>query len=538
MTGLSVAPEKQPVVECSWALKHRPRRLEDVALDPADRELLERLGESGILQDMLLVGPSGTDKTALAEAAALDGEVLRVNAASELTIHTRRGEVREFLRTRSLRGHQLKVVIVDEVSALTPDEQRAVATFMEEFGARSLVILTSREPSTIDPAVRSRCGVVIDLGAVPDSEKRRVLERVLEVEQLVAQPGAVDWYLNAFLNVRSMLLAAQRSAVLHGDLRPLLGGQGVSEPLAKLVARGASEEVRWVVEPIIAHGRATVLAGPPKEAGKTTYSAYLATAKARGGTFLGQKLEPEPVLYVSPDEHVGDVCHRFEQLGAPRSEIHIVTGAPDIADIVAEANRLQVGLVIIDTLSRVAQISNENDNARTTRWWDRALQVIRRSQAAFVLVHHHRKSGGRAAEAVRGASAIVASADIIISLSRVTTSPRQRRLSVDGTRYEWPPDQIIELRDGEYICVGPASVDEQEELANERCEVILELLAEGPLTTPELKKALSDRPDTPAVPDTAVDTILVQLEVEGLVESRHLPKRGSPKLWSLVDDSG
>ena len=83
MRGLSVAPENPLVVECSWPKKHRPRRLEDVALDPADRELLERLGESGILQDILLVGPSGTGKTALADvlAAGLDGEVLRVNAA-------------------------------------------------------------------------------------------------------------------------------------------------------------------------------------------------------------------------------------------------------------------------------------------------------------------------------------------------------------------------------------------------------------------------------------------------------------------------
>jgi len=53
MNEVSSVPAGRPVVECSWALKHRPQCLKDVALDPADRRLLERMRASGALQHIV-----------------------------------------------------------------------------------------------------------------------------------------------------------------------------------------------------------------------------------------------------------------------------------------------------------------------------------------------------------------------------------------------------------------------------------------------------------------------------------------------------
>ena len=115
-------------------------------------------------------------------------------------------------------------------------------------------------------------------------------------------------------------------------------------------------------------------------------------------------------------------------------------------------------MVVLDTLPRIAQISDENDNAAWTEWSGRALPLIRSSRAAWVALHHHRKSRGKGGEVIRGGSAIFGLVDIAVSLEAVDGHETQRRLTIPGTRYESAPDLVIELRDTEYAALGEPGV--------------------------------------------------------------------------------
>jgi AAA domain-containing protein len=211
--------------------------------------------------------------------------------------------------------------------------------------------------------------------------------------------------------------------------------------------------VPWDLEPYTAPGRLTLLSAPPK-AGKTTVIAHYAAAKSAGREFLGQALKRGKVLWVGPDEHIADQVRRFVGLGAEPSNVYIWCGkTPSIEQIAAEAARIGADVVVLDTLPRIAQIQDENDNAAWTRWSGQALPLIRQSKAAWVALHHHRKSGGTGGDAIRGGSAIFGFVDIALSLDAVPGQPTQRRLSVQGTRYENASDHL-ELRGSEYVVVG------------------------------------------------------------------------------------
>jgi hypothetical protein len=218
-------------------------------------------------------------------------------------------------------------------------------------------------------------------------------------------------------------------------------------------------------EPYTARARVTLLSVAPK-AGKSTLATHYAVAKATGGEWLGQQLTPGKVLWVGPDEHVGDVTSRFKNMSAPGDMITVWVGHDlTAAMIAAEARRCGAALVVIDTLTRVAGIQDENDNAAWTSWFNEALPIIRESDCVWFCIHHDRKSGGEFGEGIRGASAIFASVDVAISLRRVKEHTFRRVLRIEGSRYASAEDVVIELQpDGQYVCLGdPKKVRAEED---------------------------------------------------------------------------
>jgi replicative DNA helicase len=95
-----------------------------------------------------------------------------------------------------------------------------------------------------------------------------------------------------------------------------------------------------------------------------------------------------------------------------------------------------IGLVVLDSLSRLLPPGlNEIDNTEMSRWLD-ALAALAVETGTYVVVIHHvghssDPSRADARTAPRGASAIVACAQVVLLLER-TEDPRTRRLIADG----------------------------------------------------------------------------------------------------------
>jgi hypothetical protein len=161
-------------------------------------------------------------------------------------------------------------------------------------------------------------------------------------------------------------------------------------------------------------GRVTLLAGREK-LGKSTLASAGAAAASYGTRFLGEPCKAGPVLWVGLEEHPGDTAPRFLTFGADPAHIYILDRLEKpFADLAAAVQQTGAVLVVVDTLSRFAE-SLVDDPYSSTKWvpvMAGLTRVARDTGAAFLLLHHARKSDGE----YRDSTAIGAGVDAVLTL--------------------------------------------------------------------------------------------------------------------------
>lgn len=150
------------------ALKYRPRQFNEVVGQRASSAILNAMIVKGALQQALLfTGPSGVGKTTMARIVAAElnpdskedvhagshPSVIEIDGASNGSVEAMRGLKRDLNYATSGR----KVVIIDEVHAIS-DEAKAVLLNLLEFPPANVTfILITTEAHRIPNTVRHRC---------------------------------------------------------------------------------------------------------------------------------------------------------------------------------------------------------------------------------------------------------------------------------------------------------------------------------------------------------------------------------------------
>jgi DNA polymerase III delta prime subunit len=161
-----------------WAEKYRPHNIVDCILPAALKTTFQEIVDSGVVLNMIFAGRAGGGKTTVARAICeeLDISYLLI-PASESGIDTLRGDIREFVSTRSFDGTR-KVVILDEADYLTNATQPALRSFIEEFAGNAAFILTCNHPNRIIPELHSRAPVIEFV--IPKDEKNDLQKQFLK----------------------------------------------------------------------------------------------------------------------------------------------------------------------------------------------------------------------------------------------------------------------------------------------------------------------------------------------------------------------
>jgi len=204
----------------------------------------------------------------------------------------------------------------------------------------------------------------------------------------------------------------------------------------------------WCWERFIPEGSLVALVSYMK-VGKSTLAYPLAIAVAQGQPFLGYPTTQGGVLILAVEEHERDVRRRLERFGARAGDpIHFHTGQlrkvkqlfPDLREFITEH---QIRLVLLDTLPQFWEVRDENDNAQVIREVKPFLDLARSTQAAVVLLHHERKSGGEHGRGIRGGSALFGMVDQAILLDRQPGGATNQRVLKTIGRYDESPSEVV-----------------------------------------------------------------------------------------------
>jgi len=153
------------MIEAVWVEKYRPKKIDDIVGQDGITARLKTYVDARNLPNMLFAGVPGVGKTTAALALAMElfgegweGNFLELNASDERGIDVVRGKIKDFARTKALRG-DFKIIFLDEADALTRDAQNAMRRSMERYSSVCRFILSCNYSSKIIEPIQSRCAL-------------------------------------------------------------------------------------------------------------------------------------------------------------------------------------------------------------------------------------------------------------------------------------------------------------------------------------------------------------------------------------------
>jgi hypothetical protein len=227
-------------------------------------------------------------------------------------------------------------------------------------------------------------------------------------------------------------------------LRPL--------PVGAVYADTKLDEIVWLWDGMIPGGGALAVLGSYMKEGKTTLTYGLIGAMQRHAEFCGRATRSVPVLILALEEHMRDVkAHLAESGIGPNDPVYVHAGAlPMQAEAVQELRSFiadnRIGLVVVDTLTRLLLLRDENANAEVTAALAPLLALARDLDCTLLLLHHTAKLSAQSfayGRELRGAGAIFATVDQAIIMRRVKGGPQTvRELRCVG-RYRESPEALL-----------------------------------------------------------------------------------------------
>jgi hypothetical protein len=309
-----------------------------------------------------------------------------------------------------------------------------------------------------------------------------------------------------------------------------------------------AEDTKWLWQGYLARRAITLFSAHPKS-GKTTVLKYL--LKAFGGgvsTFFGQPVTPCRVLYVTEEDeslwaerrddlgigdHVGVISQPF------RGRATMPEWKAFIAALVAAVYKHHFDLVVMDTLSKLWPVREENDAGQVDEalmpLWD-----VKNADAALLLVHHTRKSGGGEFTAARGSSGLTAFTDLLMELRRHSEERHdaKRVVKAIGRFRDIPDEVLVELRPDGYQCLGdpgdPAVRAEHKtfDWAADLMAILEAANGEWQDTKCVIERLTERRGEAPKTAD--LRSYLDKRFADGEIERSGEGRKGDPYLWRIT----
>jgi replication factor C subunit 3/5 len=145
--------------------KYRPKNLDEIVLDPLNKQIFENIINTGYFPNLLFYGPPGTGKTTTiinlvnSYQEKLNQKnkelMIHLNASDERGIDIIRSQINNFVNSKTMFNKGMKFVILDEVDYMTKNAQQALRYLLQNFSNSVRFCLICNYISRIDEGLQN-----------------------------------------------------------------------------------------------------------------------------------------------------------------------------------------------------------------------------------------------------------------------------------------------------------------------------------------------------------------------------------------------
>jgi len=145
-----------------WVEKYRPRKLENMILPDEYRRKFESFINEKEIPHLLLYGPQGSGKTAIARIL-IDNiitdrmDCLTINGSSDTSVNIVRNDIEDFLKSAKFGNSKIKIVFIDEFDYMSLNAFAALRHITQEYHQSGRFIFTCNYLYKIPGPLQSRC---------------------------------------------------------------------------------------------------------------------------------------------------------------------------------------------------------------------------------------------------------------------------------------------------------------------------------------------------------------------------------------------
>jgi replication factor C subunit 3/5 len=173
--------------------KYRPKIIEDIVLDPLNKQILKNIIDTCYFPNLLFYGPPGTGKTttiinlinAYQEKMGIKNKdlIIHLNASDERGIDIIRNQINYFVNSKPLFNDGMKFVILDEVDYMTKNAQQALRYLLQNYTSNVRFCLICNYVSKIDEGLQNEF-LKLRFNQLPKEEIIKFLNNISISEKL------------------------------------------------------------------------------------------------------------------------------------------------------------------------------------------------------------------------------------------------------------------------------------------------------------------------------------------------------------------
>jgi len=199
-----------------WVEKYRPKRFEEIVLDPINRTIFKNIIKKKYFPNLLFYGPPGTGKTTTiinlineyqqTYYTINNATIIHLNASDERGIDIIRNQIYQFVKTKNMFEKGLKFVILDEVDYMTKNAQQALKYLLQSVDCKNVrFCLICNYITKIDESLKNEF-IGIKFNQLPKQEIHDFIRHIVKSENINMLDEVIDTIRARFKSdIRSMV---------------------------------------------------------------------------------------------------------------------------------------------------------------------------------------------------------------------------------------------------------------------------------------------------------------------------------------------